>query len=96
MHWQKIQRFSGMVPIGLSLLAFGVAMVAVLTGWETGNADEGAAAHIFQISIVAEVPFILVHVITADWKRRGGVAGLIWFQAAALVLALAPVAYFKL
>jgi len=93
---QKINRISGMVPIVLSLMAFGVVIVAVLTGSERGNADEGTMAHIFQLLIVAEVPFILVFVATAEWKRVVRVAGLIALQVAALVLALGSVAFFKL
>lgn len=96
MDRQKINRISGIAPIVLSLMAFGVVMVAVLTGWEKGYADEGAMAHIFQLLIVAEVPFILVFVATAEWNRVVRVAGLIALQAAALVLAFAPVAFFKL
>lgn len=96
MNRQKINRISGIAPIVLSLTAFGLLIVAVLTGWEKGYADEGAAAHIFQLLIVAEVPFILVFVATAEWKRVVRVAGLLALQAAALVLALAPVALFKL
>ena len=96
MDRQKINRISGIAPIVLSLMAFGV-IVSVLTGWGKDVAgDEGAGAHIFQLLIVAEVPFILVFVATADWKKVGRVAGLIALQAAALVLAFAPVAFFKL
>ena len=96
MDRRKINRISGIMPIVLSLTAFGVVMVAVLTGWEKGYTDEGSVAHIFQLLIVAEVPFILVFVATAEWKRVVRVVGLIALQAAALVLALAPVAFFKL
>lgn len=60
MYRQKVNRISGIVPIALSLVAFGVVIVAVLTGWGKGDADEGTGAHIFQLLIVAEVPFILV------------------------------------
>jgi hypothetical protein len=96
MDRQKINRISGIVPIVLSLMAFGVVMVGVLTGSEKGNADEGSLAHIFQLLIVAQPPFILVFVATAEWKRVARVAGLIALQAAALVLAFAPVAFFRL
>ncbi len=96
MNRQKINRISGVVPIVLSLLACGVVTIAVLTGWDKGYADEGSAAHIFQLLIVAEVPFILIFVVTAEWKRVVRVAGLIGIQAAALVLAVAPVAILKL
>ena len=96
MDRQNFNRVSAIVPIVLSLMAFGVVIVAVVTGWGRGDADEGAGAHIFQLLIVAEVPFILVFIATAEWKRVSRVAGLIALQAAALVLAFAPVAFFKL
>jgi hypothetical protein len=96
MDRQKINRISGIVPIVLSLMAFGEVIFAVLMGWGKGNADEGAAAHLFQLFIVAEVPFILLFVATAEWKRVPRVAGTIAFQAATALLAFAPVAFFKL
>ncbi len=96
MDRQKINRTSGIVPIVLSIMAFAVVIVAVLTGWGKGDADEGAAAHIFQLLIVAQAPVILVFVATADWRKVGRVAGLIALQGAGLILAFAPVAYFKL
>jgi hypothetical protein len=96
MDRQKMNRIGGVVPIALSLMALGVLIVALLTGWERGYADEGAAAHIFQLLIVAEVPFILIFVATADWTRVARVVVTLALQAAALVLAFAPVAYFKL
>jgi hypothetical protein len=101
MNLQAINRVSAIVPIVLSLMAFGVLIVALLTGWErhytvNGRPDEGAVAHIFQLLIVAQAPFILAFIATADWKRVLRVAGVIALQAAALALALAPVAFFKL
>jgi hypothetical protein len=96
MDRQKINRLSGIVPIVSSLVAFCVVMLAVLTGSEQGRTDEGALAHTFQLLIVAQVPFVLVFVATAEWKRLVRVASVIAFQTAALVLALGPVAFFKL
>jgi hypothetical protein len=96
MDREKINRISGIAPIVLSLMAFCLVIAAVLNGWEKGYADEGAVAHIFQLLIVAEVPFILAFLATADWKRVLRVVGLVALQGAALVLALAPVAYFRL
>ncbi|GAC1302074.1 MAG: hypothetical protein NVSMB19_10990 [Vulcanimicrobiaceae bacterium] len=91
-----ISRVCGIVPIVFSLAAFGIVIVAVSTGWGLGGADEGAGAHIFQLLIAAEVPFVLLFAVTAEWKRTARVAGTIALQAATLVLAFAPVAFFKL
>lgn len=96
MKRQKIKRISAMTPIVLSLLAFGLVMVAVRTGWERGYQDEGALAHVFQLLIVAQVPFILSFIATANWKHGRHAAGLLALQTGALVLAFGPVAWFKL
>jgi hypothetical protein len=56
MTGQQINRVSGKFIIVLSL----TALLAVLSGYfEPPQPDEGTAAHIFQLSIVALVPLIL-------------------------------------
>jgi membrane protease YdiL (CAAX protease family) len=64
---QQINRVCGKVIIALSL----IALLAVLTGYtQPPQADEGAAAHIFQLSIAALLPMILFFLATADWRQR--------------------------
>jgi len=66
MSGQQINRVSGRVVIVLSF----TALVAVLSGYtQPPQADEGAAAHIFQLSIVALVPMILLFLATADRRQ---------------------------
>ncbi len=96
MNRQKINRICGVIPIVLSLLAFSLVIFAVRTGWGQGGTDEGAGAHIFQLLIAAEVPFLLAFMATADWEKLGRPARLVALQAVGLMLAFAPVAYFKL
>jgi len=63
MRGQQINRVSGTVLIVLSL----TALLAVLSGYiQPPQPDEGAAAHIFQLSILALVPMILLFLATAD------------------------------
>jgi len=63
---EKINRVSGRVVTGLSLLA----LLTVISGYfQAPQADEGTAAHIFQISIVLIVPTIALFLVTADWKE---------------------------
>ena len=84
MHRQEINRVSGRVVIVLSL----TALLAVLSGYaQPPQPDEGAAAHIFQLSIVALLPMILLFLATADWKQPWRSARPLSFPAAALVLA---------
>ncbi len=84
MRRQQINRVSGKVAVVLSL----AALLAVLSGYtQPPQQDEGAAAHIFQLSIVALVPMILLFLATADWKQPWRSARPLSFPAAALVLA---------
>jgi hypothetical protein len=96
MDRQKINRISGIVPVVMSLLAFAVVLVVVTTGWERHLKDEGIAAHIFQLLIVGQVPFILTFLATANWHQWRRLTGPIALQLVAIVVAFAPVAFFKL
>ncbi len=57
---------------------------------------EGLGFKIFWLLIVTQVPFGLGYLATADWTRQSKVATGLVMQVAALVLAFAPVAYFRL
>ena len=92
MHWEQIQRVSGRVAIVLSL----TALFAVLSGYaQPRQQDEAAAAHIFQLSIVALVPTILVFFATANWRRPSQSLRLLVIPAAALVLAFGALYYLE-
>ncbi len=91
MRAEQINRVSGRVLIFLSL----IALLAVLSGYtQPPQPDEGAAAHIFQLSILALVPTILLFLATADWKQPRSARPLT-FSAAALVLAFAALYYLE-
>ena len=93
---QDFNRLSGTAPVIRSLLAFGLVLVAVTTGWERHLPDQGIAAHLFQLLVVAQVPLVLFFLWTADWTRTRAVAAFLLLQAAALLLALGSVAFFRL
>ena len=68
MRAEQINRVSSIVLIVLSL----TALLPVLSGYLPGHPplpDEGAAAHIFQLSILALVPMIFLFLATADWAQ---------------------------
>lgn len=92
MQAQQINRVSAKVLIVLSL----IALLAVLSGYtQPPQPDEGSAAHIFQLSILALVPMILLFLTTADWKQPSRSVRPLAFPAAALVLALAALYYLE-
>jgi hypothetical protein len=80
----------------MSFSAFLLVLVAVAIGWDKGKTDEGAAAHIFQLLIALQVPFVVAFWATADRGRLRRIAGIMALQAAAIVLAFSPVAFFRL
>ena len=90
----KINSICVKVPIVLSWTACVWVLGNVAGGVRTGG-DEGLGFHIFWLLILAQVPFVLGYILTADWGRWRAPAG-IALQAAALVLAFGPVAFFKL
>ncbi len=92
MHRQKVNRISGNVLILLSVIAF----LAVLSGyiWGPDQSDEGTAAHIFQLSMLLQLPMVVLFVATADWKRP--LLALRPMSVQAVCLAVAFVALFHL
>ena len=92
MSAQRINRVSGKVLIVLSL----TALLMVLSGYtQPPQQDEGAAAHIFQLSIVALVPMVLIFLFTADWRQPLRSARPLPFPAAALVVAFGALYYLE-
>jgi hypothetical protein len=92
MRAEQINRVSYKVAIALSL----IALLTVITGYfQPPQQDEGAAAHIFQLSIGALVPTILGYLLTADWKQPWRSARRLAFPHAALFCAFAALYYLE-
>jgi hypothetical protein len=94
MHSESVNRASA---IGLAILSL-VALATVAAGYildPQPQADEGALAHIFQLSIGALLPVGLVFLGSADWTQPGRVARRLSLPAAAVVLAFAALYYLE-
>ena len=93
MRAQQINSVSGKVLIVLLLMA----LLAVLSGYsQPPQPDEGAAAHIFQLSIVALVPMIVLFLATADWRQPlRSAARPLAIPVVALVLAFGALYYLE-
>jgi hypothetical protein len=92
MRGQRINRVSGKILIVLSL----VALLTVLSGYfQAPQPDEGAAAHIFQLSVVALVPAILLFLATADWAKPSRTARLLAFTGVTMAFAFGALYYLE-
>lgn len=89
-----LRRPSAVVPLlmsGAALVAVGVHLAVAGTA---PQADEGAAAHLWQLLMVTQLP--IVAWFTIHWLPRTRQA--LWvlvLQLAAMAAAAAPVAYFR-
>lgn len=92
----SVNRLCATVPLILSLMACVWTLGNVAGGIRSGNSDEGLGFKVFWLLILVQMPFILGYLVTADWRRQGPVAARLVLQAAALVLAFGPIAYFNL
>ena len=93
MRVQQINRVSGKVLIALSL----AALLAVLSGYtQPPQPDEGTAAHLFQLSIVAVAPITVLFFSTANWRQpwRSAARPMV-IPVAALVLAFVALHYLE-
>jgi FtsH-binding integral membrane protein len=91
MNRSIIHRPSAWLPIALSLAALGVVLVHVALFGAAREADEGTAAHLWQILMAAQVP--LVAFFAVRWLPRTPRQALLvlLLQAGAALAALAPV-----
>jgi hypothetical protein len=96
MSGQHINRGSGIGLIVLSL----TALLMVLSGYISGapqppQLDEGVAAHIFQLSILALVPTGFLFLATAEWTQPVPTVRRLAVPAAVVVLAFAALHYLE-
>ena len=87
---------SAFVPVVISLAAMALVAGHVLFVGSAREADEGAAAHLWQLLMVGQIPFVLVFAV--KWIPRSPPPALIILavQLAAAAGALAPVFFLGL
>jgi hypothetical protein len=86
-----IRRPSAFVPVVMSLAAVAVVFVHITTSGTARQADEGTAAHLWQLLMAAQIPIIAFFAIR--WLPRSPRSALpvLALQAIAALAALAPV-----
>jgi hypothetical protein len=91
-----VRKPSSIIPILMSGAALAVVVAAVTLFGARPKQDEGAAAHLFQIMIAGQLPFVAWFAsqrLRRDFKTAVIVIG---FQIGAILIALFPVWYFGL
>jgi hypothetical protein len=92
MRAPQINRISGKILIVLSL----IALFTVLSGYfQAPHPDEGAGAHIFQLSVVVLAPTILLFLTTADRAKPSRNARLLAFTGVTMALAFGALYYLE-
>jgi len=89
-------RPSAFVPLLMSCAALALACGHLLFFGSAREADEGTAAHLFQLLVAGQLPVIAFFAVR--WLRKSPSSGLVVLgaQVFALAVAFAPVWYFHL
>jgi hypothetical protein len=80
----------------MSFAALATVLYHVAVFGTAHEADEGAAAHIFQLLLVAQVPVVAFFAFKWLPRRPGPALQVLGLQAVAVLAALAPVFFFNL
>ena len=86
-----IKKPSAFLPVAMSLAALAIVLIHVAIFGAAREADEGAAAHLWQLLMAAQLPLLAFFAI--KWLPRSPRQALLVMalQAGAIVAALAPV-----
>ncbi len=86
-----MKRFSAWVPIAMSLAGLALVLGHAAIYGIVHEADEGAAAHVFQILMVAQVPIIGYFAVKWLPREPGQAVRILAVQACAALSAFASV-----
>lgn len=91
-----IKKPSAWVPVAMSLTAIAVLLVSFAKYGIVHEADEGTAAHLFQLLMSGQVPIVAFFAIKYLPRVPKQALFILVIQAVAGLAAMAPVFYFKL
>lgn len=91
-----LRRPSALVPLAMSLTALAIVLGHIAMYRHAREADEGAAAHLWQLLMAGQVPVLAFFAI--KWLRRAPrqALGVLALQTGAVLASMAPVFYFNL
>jgi hypothetical protein len=86
-----IRRPSAFVPVAMSLAALAIVFVHIIKSGTAPEADEGTAAHLWQVLMAAQIPFVAFFAIRWLPQSPRSALPVLALQAIAAIAALAPV-----
>jgi hypothetical protein len=86
-----IRRPSAFLPLGMSLAAMATLLVHITVSGVAREADEGAAAHVWQLLMACQVPIILFFAVRWLPQSPRQAAKMLTLQIGAAIAAIAPV-----
>ena len=84
------------LPLAMSLAALAIVVGHIALFGVDHDPDEGAAAHVFQLLMVAQIPLIVLFAFRWLPKAPRPTVSVLALQASAALVAIAPVFYFNL
>jgi hypothetical protein len=94
--WKLMKQPSAFIPVAMSLAALVTVLGHVVLFGAVREADEGAAAHVFQLLMVAQVPILAYFAIKWLPQSPRQALPILVLQAGAALAALAPVFFLNL
>jgi hypothetical protein len=94
--WSTLKRPSALIPLAMSFAALGVLLVHLAMFGVTHETDEGTAAHLWQLLMAGQIPFIAFFAIRWLPQTPGPALLVLALQAVAGLAAAAPVFLLKL
>ena len=91
-----VRQPSALVPLGMAMMTLAVVLGHVALYGVAREADEGAAAHIWQLLMVAQLPALAVFGIRWLPKAPRQAMGVLGLLVAAILAAMAPVYFLHL
>ena len=96
MDWSILKRPSAFVPMVMSIAALALVVSHLLLVGIQREADEGTAAHLWQLLMAGQAPFVLYFALKWLPETPGAALRVLALQVLAALAACAPVAYFNL
>ena len=86
-----IKKPSAFIPVAMSLAALAIVLVHIIMSGTARQADEGTAAHLWQLLMAAQIPVIAFFAIRWLPQNPRSALAVLALQTVAALAALAPV-----